>query len=99
MSRKFGNGIPPSVKVKTEAGELYHKGLGIVCPRCRSTHSQVVDTRPKHNSIRRIRICLECEEHFGTHESIDGLLPDAYLSDYCIEHLQDLVEQLEKMRG
>jgi transcriptional regulator NrdR family protein len=38
------------------------------CPMCESTNLKVTDSRPKEGTIKRRRICLECEWAWHTYE-------------------------------
>ncbi len=41
------------------------------CPYCGHPDSQVVDSRPGENSIRRRRLCPECSGRFTTYERVE----------------------------
>lgn len=43
----------------------------MICPKCQTTESQVLDSRDGPDSIRRRRECLECKHRFTTHERIE----------------------------
>jgi len=58
--------------------------MGIGCKICRSTETDVRDTRPKENYIRRRRRCKNCGHLFTTRESeapvldLRGLILEAH---------------------
>ena len=44
------------------------------CPYCGFSESKVVDSRPAdEGSIRRRRVCLQCERRFTTYETVESL--------------------------
>ena len=45
------------------------------CPFCGHEHTRVIDSRPAedNNSIRRRRVCDECEKRFTTYEKIETI--------------------------
>ncbi len=45
------------------------------CPFCNHANTRVIDSRPAedHNSIRRRRVCDECEKRFTTYEKIETI--------------------------
>lgn len=45
------------------------------CPYCGHENTRVIDSRPadENNSIRRRRVCDECEKRFTTYEKIDTI--------------------------
>jgi transcriptional repressor NrdR len=45
------------------------------CPFCKHPSSRVLDSRDAGNSIRRRRICDDCERRFTTHERIEFRMP------------------------
>lgn len=47
-------------------------GGGIHCPQCRSTESEIKDSRPNARGVRRRRKCCNCTERFTTLESVIG---------------------------
>jgi transcriptional repressor NrdR len=44
------------------------KILGVLCPFCSADSTQVIDTRPIPDGVRRRRECTACGERFTTHE-------------------------------
>ena len=38
------------------------------CPKCSSTESSVIDSRPAPNAIRRRRVCKDCKTKYTTYE-------------------------------
>lgn len=40
------------------------------CPKCKHTKSDVFDSRPRDDGIRRRRTCQKCETRFSTQEKI-----------------------------
>ena len=47
----------------------------MICPKCDSDTSKVLDSRSHGDSIRRRRECLHCEERFTTYERIEVQFP------------------------
>lgn len=45
----------------------------MICPKCGSGESKVVDSRPSKTSIRRKRVCLNCSFKFTTLEVVEEL--------------------------
>jgi transcriptional repressor NrdR len=47
----------------------------VKCPYCGSDNTRVIDSRPvdDNNSIRRRRMCDECEKRFTTYEKIETI--------------------------
>lgn len=46
------------------------------CPHCNKTNSfRVRETRLSDGDIVRTRVCIECDQRFGTREKIDKTLP------------------------
>ena len=45
------------------------------CPFCKSKNTEVIDSREADNgeSIRRRRICQDCEQRFTTYERVEGV--------------------------
>ena len=45
------------------------------CPFCSSENTRVIDSRPadENNSIRRRRVCDECEKRFTTYEKVETI--------------------------
>jgi transcriptional repressor NrdR len=46
----------------------------MTCPKCNSTESRVVDSRPVPNGVRRRRECERCGQRFTTHEHLRTLV-------------------------
>ena len=40
----------------------------MLCPKCKHTETQVIDTRDSSEGIRRRRECLACKQRFTTYE-------------------------------
>jgi transcriptional repressor NrdR len=51
------------------------------CPFCKHPSSRVLDSRDAGNSIRRRRICDDCERRFTTHERIEFRMPQVVKKD------------------
>jgi len=51
------------------------------CPFCKHSNNRVVDSRDAGNSIRRRRICEECDRRFTTHERIEFRMPQVVKKD------------------
>lgn len=53
------------------------------CPFCREEDTQVIDSRvvQEGNSIRRRRLCVECQKRFTTYEHIELSLPQVIKQD------------------
>jgi transcriptional repressor NrdR len=53
------------------------------CPFCRKEDTQVIDSRvvQEGNSIRRRRLCVECQKRFTTYEHIELSLPQVIKQD------------------
>lgn len=43
----------------------------MVCPKCKTGESQVLDSRDGPDSVRRRRECLSCKYRFTTHERVE----------------------------
>ena len=43
---------------------------GLKCPECKSFRLRVVDTRPRWDTMRRIRECHDCGSRFQTIEVV-----------------------------
>ena len=45
------------------------------CPFCGHENTRVIDSRPaeEHNSIRRRRVCDECDKRFTTYEKVETI--------------------------
>lgn len=50
-------------------------GNGMKCPFCGHDNTRVIDSRPAedNNSIRRRRVCDECDKRFTTYEKIETI--------------------------
>lgn len=46
------------------------------CPFCESRRTGVTDTRPTGNYVRRVRICIDCDERFTTYEALKSVAPE-----------------------
>jgi transcriptional regulator NrdR family protein len=44
--------------------------MSIKCPKCKHPKSDVYDSRPKEDGIRRRRTCQKCEHRFSTQEKV-----------------------------
>lgn len=51
------------------------------CPFCKHSSSRVLDSRDAGGSIRRRRICDDCERRFTTHERIEFRMPQVVKKD------------------
>ncbi len=51
------------------------------CSACGSAVSQVIDSRPLKNAVRRRRKCLKCEFRFTTYEYVEGDLGSQQYSE------------------
>ena len=76
------------------------------CPYCGSTNTRVIDSRPvdENSSIRRRRLCDQCEKRFTTYEItelIDAVeteifnreekeIPSSVIGELLIERLREL---------
>ena len=47
----------------------------MICPFCGHENTRVIDSRPadENNSIRRRRVCDECEKRFTTYEKVETI--------------------------
>lgn len=45
-------------------------GMSIKCPKCQHTKSDVYDSRPRDDGIRRRRTCQKCKTRFSTQEKV-----------------------------
>jgi len=45
------------------------------CPVCSSDNLSVAETRPDGTSIRRRRVCQDCDNRFSTYERVERALP------------------------
>ena len=57
------------------------------CPFCGHENTRVIDSRPadENNSIRRRRVCDECEKRFTTYEQLAAVGPNGeIIMDYSI---------------
>ena len=54
---------------------LFRSGNGMKCPFCGHDNTRVIDSRPAedNNSIRRRRVCDECDKRFTTYEKIETI--------------------------
>lgn len=85
-------GVPPSRR-----GTL---GSSFRCPYCDSDHSQVIDSRPSAQTVRRVRVCPECDRRWTTYERADQPLLTPQLRDrliYLRDGLLAQVDQLNRM--
>lgn len=59
-----------NVYIKNHRGSLHMK-----CPFCGHENTRVIDSRPaeENNSIRRRRVCDECDKRFTTYEKIETI--------------------------
>lgn len=59
-----------TVNIKNYRGNLHMK-----CPFCGHENTRVIDSRPaeENNSIRRRRVCDECDKRFTTYEKIETI--------------------------
>jgi len=62
------------------------------CPECNSKKTEVLDSRPRvfGDTIRRRRICSECDHKFTTYE-----IKDKYLNK--LEHIEKTLKQFRKL--
>jgi transcriptional regulator NrdR family protein len=77
-------GIPERMK---RPADYVH---GIQCPRC-SGGTAVIDSRPFDNTIRRRRVCFQCERRFTTYEFVTGVNPTSIGKD--LQSIRDLLRQ------
>jgi len=51
------------------------KGAAMKCPYCGHENTRVIDSRPAedNNSIRRRRVCDECDKRFTTYEKVETI--------------------------
>ena len=47
-----------------------NQSTGVACPRCGTTETQTVNSRPSNGTIRRWRCCRRCAGRFTTIETI-----------------------------
>ena len=52
--------------------------MSIKCPKCQHDKSDVFDSRPKEDGIRRRRTCRKCETRYTTQERV--FMPSAPLA-------------------
>ena len=54
-------------------GEM--EGIHMKCPFCGHENTRVIDSRPadENNSIRRRRVCDECDKRFTTYEKVETI--------------------------
>ena len=54
---------------------LYMGGDKMKCPFCSSENTRVIDSRPAddNNSIRRRRLCDDCNKRFTTYEKVETI--------------------------
>ena len=54
---------------------LFRSGIHMKCPFCGHENTRVIDSRPaeENNSIRRRRVCDECNKRFTTYEKIETI--------------------------
>ena len=47
----------------------------MICPFCKGTNTAVIDSREAENgdSVRRRRVCEDCERRFTTYERVEGV--------------------------
>jgi transcriptional repressor NrdR len=64
--------MPESIGVDWKKSE---GGNGMKCPFCGHDNTRVIDSRPAedNNSIRRRRVCDECDKRFTTYEKIETI--------------------------
>ena len=79
------------------------------CPFCNHENTRVIDSRPVEdkNSIRRRRVCDECQKRFTTYEQIetiplivrkkieDGILRACHKRPVSAAQIRDLVDEIE----
>jgi transcriptional repressor NrdR len=63
------------------------------CPYCNAPDTQVIDSRPLHDGVRRRRRCLACKKRFTTIEAVIRRLPRVIKSsgerqDFDVEKLR-----------
>lgn len=52
----------------TQARYFPHRGGAFACPRCKKTHSSIIDSRPITDGVRRRRECEACGFRITTYE-------------------------------
>lgn len=57
---------------------------GPSCPACKARPSQVMDSRPNAEGVRRRRRCAACGYRFTTQERVDRSDALVYVPDYVI---------------
>jgi hypothetical protein len=66
-------------------------GVNMICPNCETEVSQVIDSRPSGNTIRRRRKCSACSERFTTREYVIG---DPDFS--AMTEVEDILAKIQK---
>lgn len=70
-------------------------GRSLSCPACGGAFSDVVDSRPKQNRIRRRRKCTACGFRFSTIE----VYGQSVMELRILEKIYVLMQELAEVRG
>lgn len=46
--------------------------MSFKCPECKNSKTEIIDSRPHKDEVRRRRSCPECKTRFSTYERIIG---------------------------
>ncbi|MEA2376645.1 MAG: transcriptional repressor NrdR [Thermoleophilaceae bacterium] len=84
-----------------ESSTASSKIIHVLCPFCSSASTQVIDTRPNPDGVRRRRECTACGERFTTHERAEEPRLDVIKRDGRRERFdrQKLVRGLARAAG
>lgn len=64
----------------------------MLCPSCKKSNTQVLDSRDEEIQVKRRRRCLKCDYRFTTYETIESprlrvLKKDGNIEQFCSEKL------------
>ena len=69
------NGVIIKIVYRYKENLFYAGGNHMKCPFCGHENTRVIDSRPAedNNSIRRRRVCDECDKRFTTYEKVETI--------------------------